>query len=59
VISTFGLCQQRHAGLLAALQADNGHIEAFNSKLRAECLNAHWFLSVADAQKKLEDWRKY
>ena len=26
---------------------------------RAECLNAHWFLSLADAQKKLEDWRKY
>ena len=21
---------------------DNGFIEAFNSKLRAECLNAHW-----------------
>ena len=26
---------------------------------RAECLNAHWFLILADAQKKLEDWRKY
>jgi putative transposase len=22
-------------------------------------LNAHWFLSLADAQKKLEDWRNY
>ena len=22
-------------------------------------MNAHWFLSFADAQKKLEDWRKY
>src|SRR5947207_1394339 len=38
---------------------DNGFIEAFNSRLRAECLNAHWFMSLADAQKKLEDWRKY
>ncbi|WP_394855542.1 integrase core domain-containing protein, partial [Nitratireductor aquimarinus] len=38
---------------------DNGFIEAFNSKLRAECLNAHWFLSLADAREKLEDWRKY
>jgi putative transposase len=33
--------------------------EAFNSRSRAECLNAHWFMSLADAQKKLEDWRKY
>jgi len=38
---------------------DNGFIEAFNSKLRAECLNAHWFLSLADAREKLEDWRRY
>jgi putative transposase len=38
---------------------DNAFIEAFNGRLRAECLNAHWFLSLADAQKKLEDWRKY
>jgi putative transposase len=27
--------------------------------LRAECLNAHWFLTLADAQEKLEDWRRY
>lgn len=38
---------------------DNAFIEAFNGRFRAECLNAHWFLSLADAQKKLEDWRKY
>jgi putative transposase len=38
---------------------DNAFIEAFNSRFRAECLNAHWFMSLADAQKKLEDWRKY
>jgi putative transposase len=38
---------------------DNAFIEAFNSRFRAECLNAHWFLSLADAQKKLEDWRRY
>ena len=33
-------------------------IEAFNSKLRAECLNAHWFMSLADAREKLEDRRR-
>ena len=38
---------------------DNGFIEAFNSKLRAESLNAHWFMSLADAQEKLEDWRRH
>ncbi len=38
---------------------DNGFIEAFNSKLRSECLNAHWFMSLADAQEKLEDWRRH
>ena len=38
---------------------DNAFIEAFNGRFRAECLNAHWFLSLADARKKLEDWRRY
>jgi len=31
---------------------DNAFIEAFNGRLRAECLNAHWFMSLADAQQK-------
>ena len=38
---------------------DNGFIEAFNSKLRSECLNAHWFLTLADSREKLETWRRY
>jgi putative transposase len=38
---------------------DNAFIEAFNSRFRAECLNAHWFMSLADAQQKMEDWRRY
>jgi len=36
---------------------DNAHIEAFNSRLRAECLNASWFLSLADARDRLDAWR--
>ena len=36
---------------------DNGFIDAFNSKLRAECLTAHWFMSLADARDKREAWR--
>ena len=38
---------------------DNAFIEAFNGRLRAECLNAHWLLTLADAREKLENWRKY
>ena len=38
---------------------DNAFIEAFNGRLRAECLNAYWFLTLADAQEKLEGWRRY
>lgn len=29
---------------------------ALNSKFRAECLNVHWFLTLADAREKMEDW---
>ena len=36
---------------------DNALIEAFNGRLRAECLNASWFLSLADARDRIEDWR--
>lgn len=38
---------------------DNAFIEAFNSKLRQECLSAHWFLSLADAREKMETWRRF
>ena len=38
---------------------DNAFIEAFNGRLRAECLNAHWFMCLADAREKLEHWRRY
>jgi len=37
---------------------DNAFIEAFNGRFRAECLNAHWFLTLADAAEKLEAWRR-
>ena len=37
---------------------DNAFIEAFNGRFRAECLNTHRFLTLADAREKLEDWRK-
>lgn len=36
---------------------DNAFIEAFNARLRAECLNASWLLSLADARERIEEWR--
>jgi putative transposase len=37
---------------------DNAFIESFNGKFRAECLNAHWFMSLDDAVRKCEAWRR-
>jgi len=36
---------------------DNGFIESFNGKLRDECLNMHWFESLAEARNVIERWR--
>jgi putative transposase len=35
----------------------NAFIESFNSRLRDECLNAHWFVTVTEAQLTIEHWR--
>ena len=37
---------------------DNAFVESFNGRLRDECLNSHWFLSLADARAKIEAWRR-
>ncbi len=37
---------------------DNAYVESFNGRLREECLNANWFLSLEDAQAKIEAWRR-
>jgi putative transposase len=36
---------------------DNALAESFNGKVRAECLNTNWFLSLDDARLKCEAWR--
>jgi putative transposase len=35
----------------------NAFIESFNGKLRDECLNLHWFISLQQARKTIELWR--
>ncbi len=37
---------------------DNAYIESFNGKFRTECLNQHWFLSMEDAQEKIQAWMR-
>ena len=38
---------------------DNAMIESFNARMRAECLNESWFLSLDDARDKIEGWRDH
>jgi putative transposase len=36
----------------------NAFIESFNGKFRDECLNEHWFKSLAHAREIINTWRK-
>jgi putative transposase len=36
----------------------NAYIESFNGRFRDECLNEHWFTSLAHAQAVIEAWRQ-
>jgi putative transposase len=36
---------------------DNAFIETLNGMVRSACVNAHGFMSLADAQAKCEAWR--
>ncbi len=36
----------------------NGYIESFNGKFRDECLNEHWFQTLAQARETIYLWRK-
>ena len=36
---------------------DNPSSEAFNGRFRAECLDQHWFASLEEARRIIEDWR--
>ncbi len=38
---------------------ENGFIESFNGRLRDECLNVEWFVSLDDARRKLAKFREH
>lgn len=37
---------------------ENAYAESFNGRLRDECLNTNWFMSLKHAREVIEDWRK-
>jgi putative transposase len=49
------------SGLLANRErgkpTDNSFVEAFNGKVRAECIDQNWFLSLDDVRVKCEAFR--
>jgi transposase InsO family protein len=36
----------------------NAYVESFNGRRRDECLNEHWFVSLAHARMVIEAWRR-
>jgi putative transposase len=36
----------------------NAYIESFNGRFRDECLNEHWFVTLAQARHVIEAWRR-
>jgi putative transposase len=37
---------------------ENAYAESFNGRLRDECLNTNWFLSLNHARSVIEEWRR-
>ncbi|MHC4123302.1 MAG: integrase core domain-containing protein [Planctomycetota bacterium] len=42
----------------AGKPTDNAFMESFNGKFRAEYLNENWFLLLADAHDKIQQWQE-
>ena len=34
----------------------NAYVESFNGRMRDECLNEHWFMSLGQARETIETW---
>lgn len=52
----------KHGVRLKLIQAgkptQNAFIESFNGRFRDECLNDHWFTSLAEARILIAAWRR-
>jgi len=42
----------------AGKPTQNAYIESFNGRFRDECLNDHWFTSLAEARIRIAAWRR-
>lgn len=59
-VGSVGVSPGRHPRLQQAGQAHRQCvIESLDGKFRAECLNANWFMSLDEAQRKCEAWRRH
>ena len=53
-------CEEKKIGLThiqPGRPMQNGWVESFNGRLRDECLNANWFMTLNEAREKVEAWR--
>ncbi len=41
----------------AGKPTQNAYVESFNGKFRDECLNEHWFATLAEARRQIAAWR--
>lgn len=48
----------RHILIEPGRPMQNGYIESFNGKFRDECLNEHWFETLAQARSTIAAWRQ-
>lgn len=48
----------RHILIEPGRPMQNGYIESFNGKFRDECLNDHWFTTLAQARATITAWRQ-
>ena len=46
-----------HVLIQPGCPTQNAYIESFNGSFRDECLNEHWFTSLADARGEIARWR--
>ena len=46
----------KHILIEPGAPTQNGYIESFNGKFRDECLNEHWFETLAQARVVIRDW---
>ena len=42
----------------AGKPTQNGYVESFNGKFRDQCLNEHWFSTLAEARAIVTAWRR-